>query len=86
MYVCISLPLSVSPSSEVLSGGSVTTVQRIVDDWCQQELRHAAVVIPRVLVLQLGRFERDAVGAVTRKWVYDVIPDRVLMFPVFDGE
>ena len=81
-----SLPLSVSPSSEVLSGRSMTTVQRVVDDWCRQEARHAAIVIPKVLVLQLGRFDRDAVGAVTRKWMYDIIPDRVLMFPVFDGE
>ena len=81
-----SLPLSVSPSSEVLHGRSVTTVQRVVDDWCQQEARHAAVVIPKVLVLQVGRFERDGAGAVTRKWVYDIIPERVLRFPMFDGD
>ena len=57
-----SMPLYVSPSSEVQSGRVGTTVQRLIDDWHGQADMHAATSAPRALIVQAGRFSQDQQG------------------------
>ena len=78
-----SLPPSISPSNGVLSGRVGTSVQRLIDDWSQQADVHAALSEPRVLIVQAGRSCQDESGHANSKWGYDIIPDRVVWFPVF---
>eukprot|EP00439_Symbiodinium_sp_Y106_P076315 s529_g15.t1 len=81
-----SVPLYVSPSSEVQWGRAGTTVQRLIEDWHEQADIHAAQTAPRALVIQAGRFSLDQHGNPVRKWRYDLVPDREIRVPRFTSD
>ena len=81
-----SVPLYVSPSSEVQCGRAGTTVQRLIEDWHEQADVHAAQAAPRALVVQAGRFSLDQHGNPVRKWRYDLVPDREIRVPRFTAD
>ena len=45
---------------------------------------HAATSAPRALLVQAGRIGRDAHGRAAGKWNYDIIPEKVVWFSLFD--
>ena len=82
----LSLPLGISPSAAVVNGvHEATTIQRLVNEWASQEGLHAAAVSPRALVLQIGRFKMNRNGRAVRKWGFQVVPNRVIVFHCFSG-
>ena len=83
-----SAPLLLVPTEHALANpGFCTSVQRLIDEWHEQEHVHAAIAGPPVLVLQAGRFACAHHGAAARavKCRFQIGAERDIMFPVFDG-
>ena len=82
----LSVPLELPPPCEV-GADNVTrfTVQSLVQHWHNQRPRHASLVIPPAIILQVGRFHYDTTRGRATKRRYRVIPDPYIQFPVLDS-
>ena len=93
-WICVdhgsSAPLLVHPPENAeCRYANVTdscSVQTLVEHWHKQVSIHAGVLMPRVLVLQVGRFDFNQTHTRAIKRRFRLIPDKLLRFPSFDSE
>ena len=84
-----SLPLLLMPPPGCAVANDVdtsVTVQELVDQWQEQDCRHAMLMAPAAIVLQAARFCYDTEFDRATKRRYRVVPSRYLDVPTFcDG-
>ena len=75
----------VPPDSALSSPDYSTSVQRLIDEWHEQDDLHAAIMGPEILTIQAGRFDYQhagrRAGAIKRR--FRVHPENYVMLPVF---
>ena len=82
-----SAPLLVQPPESAecsfANEAACCSMQALIEHWHQQSSLHAGVLMPRVLILQVGRFDfnQNHVRAIKRR--FRLVPDSVLNFPSF---
>ncbi|CAE7389420.1 unnamed protein product [Symbiodinium sp. CCMP2592] len=80
-----SLPLLVQPPTgwPENDDGLTISVQRLVEQWQNQDCKHAMLTPAKAFILQVGRFHRDSESGITTKRRHRVVPSRFLDVPVF---
>ena len=59
------------------------STQALIENWHKQPSLHAGVIMPRVLILQVGRFDFNQHQARAIKRRFRLVPDKLLCFPRF---
>ena len=82
-----SAPLLINPPEWARSDNQYSaTTQELLQSWHAQVEMHAALWPPEFLVLQVGRFEYDAVTGRSLKRRFAVVPNLVVNLPCYVGD
>ena len=60
-----------------------TSVQRLIEEWHEQDAMHAALCLPQILTFQAGRFDYSPESGEARKRRYSISPDAYVEMPYF---
>ena len=60
-----------------------TSVQRLIEEWHEQDAMHAALCLPQILTFQAGRFDYSPDSGEARKRRYPLSPDAYVEMPYF---
>lgn len=71
------------PERAAMVDDYATSVQRLIEEWHEQDAMHAALCLPQILTFQVGRFDYSPDSGEARKRRYPLSPDAYVEMPYF---
>ena len=82
-----SSPLLLQPPERAATACNyATSVQRLIEEWYEQDAMHAALTLPQILTFQAGRFDYSHGGGGAQKPRYLLSPDAYVEMPYFTDD